>query len=76
MKATLTWDDLARSGACADGVLAVIDRLPQPPPAAVPLDDVLAVVTHDEIAYVLRAAEADGNGYGYGNGYGDGDGNG
>ena len=74
MKHTLTWDDMIISGACPEGVVAVLERLPQPPPAAVPLDDVLAVVSADEWTFVLKAA--DRNGYGYGYGYGDGYSNG
>ena len=84
MDRVITADDVIRSGACADGVYAVLYRLHKRVCAAMPVDELLPLLKTHEKRYALVAADADGDGngygygygYGYGNGYGYGDGNG
>ena len=82
MDRVITADDVIRSGACADGVYAVLNRLHKRVRAAMPVDELLPLLKTHEKRYALVAADADGygdgdgNGDGYGYGYGNGNGNG
>jgi len=74
----LTYEDVARSGACVDGVLQACKSVGV---FFGKTEDMLNVFPGEEIR-IKQAAKIDGNGYGngdgngYGDGYGDGDGNG
>jgi hypothetical protein len=77
----ITADDVVRTGACRDGVHAVIERAHKRGirlPAAMPISVVLRLLTSHERAFALKAAQldGDGDGSGYGSGYGSGDGSG
>ncbi len=71
----VTRDDLIRGGACAGGVDKVIaDR--GLVVTAMPIADVLRLVSGENKGIVLHAARLDGHGHGYGDGDGRGDGRG
>ena len=76
MDRVITADDVIRSGACADGVYAVLYRLHKRVCAAMPVDELLPLLKTHEKRYALVAADADGDGNGYGDGNGNGNGNG
>jgi hypothetical protein len=70
----ITTDDVVRAGACFEGVMRPIYRAPSKFAAAMPVSEVLKLVSGSDADYVLRAAELNGDGYGDGSGYGSGDG--
>ena len=71
MDKQLTYCDIIRAGACADGV---IYRCKEEGVFVANVSEAVAAFP-DEVDRIMEAAELDGNGDGNGNGYGNGDGN-